>query len=56
VSHADDNNEVVVIGQEGQEANANNPVILVDKLDHNSDEDLAHIDGMSDGNGGNNDV
>jgi hypothetical protein len=43
---------VEVVGQEGQDANANNPVNLADELDDNSDEASAHIDGMSDDDGG----
>jgi hypothetical protein len=40
----------------GQEVNANNPVNLVDKSDNNRGKFSAHIDGMSDGNGEDNDV
>jgi hypothetical protein len=57
ISEADDNNVVVVVGPggEGKEANANNPVHLLDKSDDDGDKEPAHIDGMSDDNGGDDD-
>jgi hypothetical protein len=53
LSHADDNNDEVelVVGPGDQEANAKNHINLLNDLDDNSDEELAYIDGMLDGNG-----
>jgi Ulp1 family protease len=48
ISHADHNNEVVVVGPGGREANANNPIHLLDESDDDSDKESDHIDGMSD--------
>jgi hypothetical protein len=52
ISHADDNNEVLLVGPEGREANTNSPVLLLDGSDEDSDKRSAHIDGMSDDNSG----
>jgi hypothetical protein len=47
-----DNNEVLPVGPDRQEANANNPLVLLSGPEEDSDEGSAHIDGMSDVDGG----
>jgi hypothetical protein len=49
-AQANDNNEVLPVGPDRQEANANNPLVLLSGPEEDSDERSAHIDGMSDGN------
>jgi hypothetical protein len=51
-AQANDNNEVLPVGPDRQEANANNPLVLLSGPEEDSDKRSAHIDGMSDVDGG----
>ena len=51
-AQANDNNEVLPVGPDRQEANANNPLVLLSGPEEDSEERSAHIDGMSDVDGG----
>jgi hypothetical protein len=53
-AQANDNNEVLPVGPDRQEANANNPLVLLSGPEEDSDKRSAHIDGMSDVDGGDN--
>jgi hypothetical protein len=50
IAPAEDNNEVLPVRPAIRETNANNPLLLSDDSEDNSDERSAHIDGVLDDN------
>jgi hypothetical protein len=55
ITPAEDNNKVLPVCPAIRETNANNPLLLSDDLEDDSDERSAHIDGMLDDDGRDND-
>jgi hypothetical protein len=51
-AQANDNNEVLPVSPDRQEANTNNPLVLLSGPEEDSDKRSAHIDGISDVDGG----
>jgi hypothetical protein len=51
ITPAEDNNEVLPVCPDIRETNANNPLLLLDDSEDDSDKRSAHIDGMLDDNG-----
>jgi hypothetical protein len=51
MAHAEDNNKVLPVRPDIRETNANNHLLLLDDSEEDSDERSAHIDGMLDYNG-----
>jgi hypothetical protein len=51
-AQANDNTEVLPVGPDSQKANANSPLVLLSGPEEDSDKRSAHIDGMSDVDGG----
>jgi hypothetical protein len=54
-AQANDNNEVLPVSPDRQKSNANNPLVLLSGPEEDSEERSAHIDGMSDVDGGDDD-